>query len=135
MPFKTNKYYKSKNKSTENADDFHLDSKHTHFLLYDDGSEGILDKNHKFRFKFEKELRKGYRIEDYEENINVIKKDKTPMVLIVFQGGLGTLKSILDALDDEIPVLLIAVRISYFILIILKLFTKFCSNQKAPPIS
>jgi hypothetical protein len=93
-------------------------------LLYDDGSEGILDKNHKFRFNFEKELRKGYRIEDYEENINVIKKDKTPMVLIVFQGGLGTLKSILDALDDEIPVLLIAVRISYFILIILRLFKK-----------
>ena len=56
-------------------------------------------------------MRKGFRQDDYEQmRLDTDKqKEKTPMVLIVFQGGLGTLRSVLESLNNEIPVLLIAV--------------------------
>ena len=89
-------------------------------MLFDDGSQGILDKNHNFRTTFENELRKGFTLHEYEKRDElVIDKDKTPMVLIVVQGGFSTLKSIEEALNNETPVLLIAVsfkkNLSFFI--------------------
>ena len=95
------------------TNDLPLDSNHTHFLLFDDGSEGILDKGHNFRTKFENELQKGYTLHDYE-NPTHIKKERTPLILIVVQGGFSTLKSIVEALEAQTPILLIAVNI-YFI--------------------
>ena len=83
-----------------------LDSNHSHFILYDDGTQNILNKNYDFRTKFENQLRKGFNLED---KTNGIQKEKNPMVLIVVQGGFGTLKAVSDALDNQIPVLLIAV--------------------------
>ena len=94
--------------------------------MFDDGSQGILDKNHNFRTKFENELRKGYSLHDYEKQDNELgaDKEKTPMVLIVVQGGFSTLKSIEEALKNETPVLLIAVCFFFFLLNFLKLFNR-----------
>ncbi len=89
-----------------------LDSNHTHYLLFDDGSQGVLDKNHNFRTNFENELRKGYTLHEYQKKEEpMIDKDKTPMVLIVVQGGFSTLKSVEEALNNETPILLIAVSL------------------------
>ena len=78
----------------------------------------MLNKNHNFRENFENELRKGYTLHEYENKGCDIEKPKTPMVLIVVQGGLGTLKSILNALNNETPILLIAVSRLVVILLV-----------------
>ena len=44
---------------TKNVIEAELDPNHTHFILVDDGSNGIYGKEIEFRAKFENELRKG----------------------------------------------------------------------------
>ncbi len=88
-------------KITKN-DDLLLDSNHTHYLLFDDGSQGDVNKNHGFRLNFVNELRKSI-----DENNDT---QKIPMVLIVVQGGVSTLKAIEEALNFATPILLIAVN-------------------------
>jgi len=72
-----------------------LEPHHTHFLMVDDGSRA--DKawgtEIKFRFALEREYARRRRV---------------PRVLLVVQGGPGTLQSILEAVIGECPVVLVA---------------------------
>jgi hypothetical protein len=51
-----------------------LDPNHTHFILVDDGSEGLFGKEIEFRAHLEAELRKGKSLKYYESKRNVRKK-------------------------------------------------------------
>ena len=128
-------YYNASSKTlvqTASSDDLPLDSNHTHFLLFDDGSQGILDKSHCFRTDFENEMRKGYTEHDYENPDEIQgEKEKTPIILIIVQGGFSTLKSIEEALNNETPVLLIAVSVaSAFFFKKNNFFFKFKANKR-----
>ena len=71
-----------------------MNPNHTHFILVDDDSEGKFGVEIDFRTSLESEIRT---------------RENVPMVLIVVNGGIGTLKTVAGALEQEIPVILIAV--------------------------
>ena len=106
---------------------------HTHFILVDDGSEGMFRKEIDFRARLEDELRKGHSLKYYERK-RFLRKQKTttliydsdeddkcslegavPMILIVVQGGPNTLLTVEDNLKKNIPVLVLAVILNKFI--------------------
>lgn len=119
--------------------DLLLDSNHTHFLLFDDGTQSEFTKDIKFRVNFENELRKGYNLHYYENrntqsklsNLNspaqVINQsllhrnssitydssnsqiESIPFIAIVVQGGLITLKLVEEYLNLDLPILILAV--------------------------
>ena len=74
-----------------------MDSNHNTFLFFDDGSEHEFGREIDFRAEFESKLRAN------NENI--------PMILIVVQGGDGTLKTILHSIESKIPILILEVNI------------------------
>jgi ADP-ribose pyrophosphatase len=71
-----------------------LEPNHTHFLLVDSGKEGDKAWGGEIAFRFEVE--KEYCL-----------RRKVPRVLLVVQGGPGTLASILAAIEGESPVVLV----------------------------
>jgi hypothetical protein len=104
--------------------DIFLDPNHTHFILVDDGSEGLFGKEIKFRAKFENELRKGKSLKFYE-NMRTHKffssqgqdfqekKEIIPMILIVVNGGPNTLLTVVESLEENIPILVLAVILTF----------------------
>lgn len=92
-----------------------MDPNHSHFILVDDGSIGFFGREIDFRTKLETELRKG---KDYKsskirkESICEPNEDefKVPIILIVVQGGKNTLLTIEKAVQQLIPILVIAVK-------------------------
>jgi hypothetical protein len=78
-----------------------LNPNHNNFILVDDGSVGQFGVEIEFRTRLENELKTIMGI---------------PMVLIVVEGGLGTLNTILLALEGGTPVILVAVSLIVSIL-------------------
>jgi hypothetical protein len=71
-----------------------LNPHHSHFIFVDDGSTDKFGVEIEFRAKLE----------------GALKDDKNiPMVLIVVGGGLGTLRTVKEALEHKTPIILIAV--------------------------
>ncbi len=104
-----------------------LDSNHNHFLLVDDGSRYEYGKEIEFRVNLEDELRKGKSIFYYRKyfterkkvcnNLNesqskdICKNDLSesiPMILIVVQGGMGTLIRVVNYLKRNMPILVLS---------------------------
>ena len=79
------------NNSAEGAN---LEPNHTHLLLIDSGKEGATAWGGEIAFRFQ--LEKEYCL-----------RRKVPRVLLVVQGGPGTLASILAAIEGESPVVLV----------------------------
>ena len=71
-----------------------LNSSHSSFILVDNPNPNGDEID--FRLRFEHYIKTDLRI---------------PMVLIVLEGGKGTLKTIKGAMDDQIPVILVAVSL------------------------
>ncbi len=71
-----------------------LEPNHTHLLLIDSGKEGATAWGGEIAFRFQ--LEKEYCL-----------RRKVPRVLLVVQGGPGTLASILAAIEGESPVVLV----------------------------
>jgi transient receptor potential cation channel subfamily M protein 2 len=101
-----------------NLNFYKQDPNHTHFILVDDGSEGQFGKEIKFRAKFENELRKGKIGRFYEERrqhkgdlVKIEKKNVIPMILIVVNGGPNTLLTVVESLEEHIPILVLAVTL------------------------
>ncbi len=79
------------------ANDVLLDPNHNNFILVDDGSEGKYGVEIDFRANFEKELSGST-------------ENKIPTVLIVVNGGDGTIKTVSEAIKNDVPVLVLSVR-------------------------
>ena len=77
-----------------------LNPNHSSFILVDNGSAFTFGVEIEFRTQLETRIR---------EQLNI------PMVLIVVEGGVGTLNTILGALKSRTPIILVAVRF-YFCL-------------------
>ena len=112
-----------------------LDPNHTHFILVDDGSEGLFGKEIEFRAHLEAELRKGKSLKYYElkrsqkkkvsarsgyqgqisddeddiQDEDDMRNESVPMILIVVQGGPNTLITVEESLKQMVPVLVLAV--------------------------
>lgn len=69
---------------------------HTHFVFVDDGSYKDFGVEISFRNELEQEVRNSEEI---------------PLVLIVVEGGVGTIETVYLALQKEIPVILIKVNL------------------------
>ena len=85
-----------------------------------------------FRGNLEKELREGKSEKFYRDRHNVtssaknsysrrsqvnlieLKKDEIPMVLIVVEGGPNTLKTVKEAVEKNVPILVLAVSLFIF---------------------
>lgn len=80
--------------SNNSAAGANLEPNHTHLLLIDSGKEGASAWGGEIAFRFE--LEKEYCL-----------RRKVPRVLLVVQGGPGTLASILAAIEGESPVVLV----------------------------
>ncbi len=76
-----------------------LNPNHSSFILVDNGSAQKFGVEIEFRTKLETTIRTNLKI---------------PMVLIVVAGGSGTLKTILGALENETPIILVAVSLFFF---------------------
>jgi hypothetical protein len=68
-----------------------LNPDHTHFLLVDDGSYKEFGVEISFRNELEEQVRKSEII---------------PIVLMVVEGGVGTIETVLLALKKKIPIIL-----------------------------
>ena len=75
-----------------------LDSNHNNFIFFDDGTENKFGHEIDFRANFEMKLRENGT------------QSKIPMILIVVQGGLGTLDTIQTSMNSTIPILILAVN-------------------------
>lgn len=110
-----------------------LDSNHSNFILVDD-RVGKFGGEINFRSNLEAELRKGHPVSHYTAIFNraksndflkLIKKSSAsssgsndtsdsgivPTILIVVNGGPNTLKTVIEALDNKIPVVVLAVSV------------------------
>ncbi len=74
-----------------------LNPNHTHFILVDDGRVGVFGAESEFREKFQKALSRYYNY--------------ALTVLLVVQGDLETMKTILSTLQSGLPVILVKVKI------------------------
>jgi len=109
--------------------DVMLDPNHNNFILVDDGSVNQFGKEIKFRANLEAELRKGrshayYKTKFHESGGALSRTSSTktdashatdegdeehvPMVLIVVQGGPNTLETVVESLQQKVPVLILA---------------------------
>jgi transient receptor potential cation channel subfamily M protein 2 len=71
-----------------------LNSNHSCFILVENENEGRFGGEIEFRTNFEQFLRENYKI---------------PLILIVLEGGTGTIKTVADALEHSTPILYIDV--------------------------
>ena len=69
-----------------------LDHNHRYFLLFDDGSSKEFGKEINFWLKLEQ---------------RIMEKEKVPSVLLVLKGGSGTIKQVLSACNQKVPVVVI----------------------------
>lgn len=127
---------KHSKKPAAKTTDVLLDPNHTHFILVDDGSEGLFGKEIEFRAHLEAELRKGKSLKYYEQKRSSSKRktysrssssgqnpsddeddehdeenprnEMVPMILIVVQGGPNTLLTVEESLKQNVPVLVLA---------------------------
>jgi transient receptor potential cation channel subfamily M protein 2 len=88
------------NKETK---DVLLDTNHNNFILVDDGTVGRFGREIDFRADFEDELTKSGT-----------QANKVPTVLIVVNGGEGTIKTVAEAIKNDVPVLVLSVRCLQF---------------------
>lgn len=103
-----------KKASLISTNDAYLDTNHTHFILVDDGSTATNRKEIEFRTRFQAELRRGKNLKFYEQKsiepeVDDL-KSKTPIILIVVQGGQNTLITVEQSIQQNIPILVLAVR-------------------------
>ena len=95
--------------------DAYLEPNHTHFVLVDDGSTCLNRNEIEFRTRFQAELRRGKSLKYYEQNLIENESDdlksKIPMILIVVQGGQNTLVTVEQSIQQQIPILVLAVLI------------------------
>ena len=96
-------YHPDENRSKNNK----LDANHTHFILVDDSSTGKYDVEIEIRADLEKALR------------NCKGNEKIPTILIVVHGGKQTLETIMKSVENNVPVLFLAVNIVLDVLIII----------------
>ncbi|CAL1535901.1 unnamed protein product [Lymnaea stagnalis] len=99
----------------------HLDPNHTHFLLVDDGTEGKFGVEIEFRSVLEKfisgiesdekpkekssEINEGQRSSCEMEIVR--KVIQIPVVLVVVEGGLGTMETVQQSLEKKTPVVIV----------------------------
>ena len=106
----------------DDADGVKLDQNHSYFILVDDGSNGKYGAEINFRAELENELQLGKTLSYYEEqkhlkspesiNMNETSlNEKIPMILIVVQGGPRTLQTVVESIDKDVPVLVLAVSL------------------------
>lgn len=97
---------------------------HSHFIFADDGSENQFGREVDFRSRFENELRRNklfrfslnrnkgkYEQPEQTSSKNGNNNQLIPMIVLVVQGGLPTLKAALNAIRNDIPLLVLAVLI------------------------
>jgi len=98
-------------KATEKCIDYHpdndvdvkLDPNHTHFILADNGTTGKFGVEIEFRSNLENKLK------------NCMESEKIPLILIVVQGGPNTLGTVLRAVENDVPILVLDVPMTYMI--------------------
>ena len=88
-----------------------LDPNHTHFILVDDGTKEGKKADIIFRSELENEL-KGSKSFFSDDSYQTLTEDTNniPLILIVIQGGDGTIDTIVNSIDKNIPVLVLAVN-------------------------
>nr|KAG5702764.1 hypothetical protein BaRGS_003638 [Batillaria attramentaria] len=79
-----------------------LDHNHTHFLLVDDGTEGLYGREIEFRSKLE-----SYISSKVETGVTEVQSVHVPSVLIVVEGGVGTMKTVMQSVKRNMPVVVI----------------------------
>ena len=90
-----------------------LDSNHSHFILVDDGSVYKYGVEIDFRSSLEKELQNSAcSLTNSNEN----KNEQIPLIQIVVQGGPNTFTTVLESIDNDVPVLVLAVILIYFLI-------------------
>lgn len=82
--------------------DVPLDHNHTHFILVDDGSEGKFGGEIEFRTTFER-----YISEKVETGVAETQSVNVPVVMLVVEGGVNTMKTVWQATEQNIPVLVL----------------------------
>ena len=95
-----------------------FDSNHSHFILVDNGSVGKYGVEIKFRSDLENELRNSASsfTNSNESYSLTIKPERIPVILIVVHGGPNTLTTVLESIDNDVPVLVLAVILIYFLI-------------------
>lgn len=83
--------------------DVPLDHNHTHFILVDDGTEGIFGAEIEFRTTFER-----YVSEKVETGVAETQSVNVPVVMLVVEGGVNTMKTVWQAVQQKIPVLVLS---------------------------
>jgi hypothetical protein len=87
--------------STVDEDRYDLEPNHTHFLLFDDGQTDGLDRFvSSKRAQIEKEMR---------ESINDDDDLETPLVMILIEGGLSSIRTVCQSLRSDTPLVVIKV--------------------------
>lgn len=101
------RYYPKNIEKVEENQTFTLNTNHTHFILYDDGSKNEIGREILFRANLEYESSKGKTLKEYQSH-----KKKTseaiPLVLLVIRGSLNTLKMV-HLYRRKVPVVLLVV--------------------------
>ncbi|XP_053387178.1 transient receptor potential cation channel subfamily M member 2-like isoform X2 [Mercenaria mercenaria] len=82
--------------------DVPLDHNHTHFMLVDDGTEGKFGREIEFRSTFER-----YVSEKVETGVAETQSVNVPVVMLVVEGGVNTMKTVWQAVQQNIPVLVL----------------------------
>ncbi|XP_050394392.2 transient receptor potential cation channel subfamily M member 2 [Patella vulgata] len=92
--------------SVQDVDDYDkripLDHNHTHFLLVDNGTEGKYGGEIKFRTRLE-----SFISQKVETGVATTQSVHVPCVLIVVEGGINTMKTVLESLRNNTPVVAI----------------------------
>ncbi|OWF39754.1 Transient receptor potential cation channel subfamily M member 2 [Mizuhopecten yessoensis] len=92
------KVYRTPKETNSNGNETCLDPNHTHFLLVDDGTPQQFGKEILFRAGIEKAV----------SNLRTSGKEAmVPVVLLVVEGGPNTIKTVKEAVDNDIPTVLI----------------------------
>ena len=90
-------YYYNTNNSINEEIEVALNPGHNHFILVDDGSVGRFGVEILFRTLL-------------EASIKGVDDKPVPMVLIVVEGGPGTIETVNNALIQKTPVILVKVK-------------------------
>ncbi|XP_052778337.1 transient receptor potential cation channel subfamily M member 2-like isoform X2 [Mya arenaria] len=95
-------HYMEEDVSEIQGRDVPLDHNHTHFLLVDDGTEGKFGGEIEFRSMLER-----YVSEKVETGVAETQSVNVPVVQLVLEGGVGTMKTVMQAVQQNIPVLIL----------------------------
>ncbi|XP_070535403.1 transient receptor potential cation channel subfamily M member 2-like isoform X2 [Ptychodera flava] len=78
-----------------------LDPNHSHFILVDDGTVHNYDTGTELRGKIEKAISEHHHRSEKESKMTI------PIVCLVFEGGIGTLKEVVSAVENATPTVII----------------------------